>query len=340
MSNATVMQMNPALLDQLRPVVRREQWRLVISFLAFNWIVVAIIALAIYALNRSAQSSLDPYVPSAWIWIAIVAGVGTLVAIALAFFSMPSVETMAHRVEAGFPELDSVLLTAIEQTPNQAEGLSFFQHDVIQRAVHHSFQEKWASIVPGWKLFSSTVGAAIGLVGVAAAGVMLMMLPTPELDSSIHLFGDIEKPVKLDLRCNVQPGNTEIERGTNLLVLAEFAMDSPPEAQLLYTNEAGRDRVVSMTKSLDDPVFASRIMQVDQPLIYRVEFADQTSEEYSISVFEFPRMVRTDVLLDYPKYTNLPQKALQDTRRFSAVVGTDAKLSFNLNRLALFWSKI
>ena len=113
MSNA-VQQMNPALLDQLRPVVRREQWRLVISFLAITWIVVAIIALVVYAFNRSAESALDPYLPSAWIWIAAVGGIGTLAAITLAFFSMPSAETMAHRVEAGFPELDSVLLTAIE----------------------------------------------------------------------------------------------------------------------------------------------------------------------------------------------------------------------------------
>ena len=331
MSNA-VQQMNPALLDQLRPVVRREQWRLVISFLAITWIVVAIIALVVYAFNRSAESALDPYLPSAWIWIAAVGGIGTLAAITLAFFSMPSAETMAHRVEAGFPELDSVLLTAIEQTPDQKEGLSFFQHDVIQKAVRHSFQEKWASIVPGWKLFSSAIGAITGLLGLAAACLMLTMLPTPEFDSSIHLFGDIEEPVKLDLTCTVQPGHTEIEKGTNLLVLAEFAKDSPPEADLHYTNEAGEDRVIAMTKSLDDPVFASRILQVDQPLTYRVDFADETSEEYTVSVFEFPRLVRTDVQLDYPKYTNLAQKTLQDTRRFSAVVGTDAKLSFNLNK--------
>ena len=332
MSNATIQQINPALFDKLKPVIRREQWRLVISFLAITWIVLAIVGILVYALNRSAQSALDPFLPSAWIWISAMVGIGTLAAIGLAFFSMPSAETMAHRLEKEFPELDSVLLTAIEQTPDQTEGLSFFQYDVIQKAIHHSFREKWASVVPGWKLFSSSLGAITGLVGVAAACIMLSLLPTPEYDSSIHLFGDIKEPVKLDLTCNVQPGHTEIERGTNLLVLAEFAKDSPPEADLHYTNEEGEDRVISMTKSLDDPVFASRILQVDQPLTYRVDFADESSEEFTVSVFEFPRLLRTDVQLDYPQYTNLPQKTLQDTRRFSAVVGTDAKLSFNLNK--------
>ena len=332
MSNASHQQMNPALLDQLRPVVRRERWRLVISFLAMTWIIVAIVAMLIYAVNRSAESALDPYLPSAWMWIAAVVGVGTLAAIVFAFLSMPNAEKMAHRVEAGFPDLDSVLLTAIEQKPDQTEGLSFFQHDIIQKAVRHSFQEKWASVVPGWKLFSSSVGAIIGLVGVAGACGMLMMLPTPELDNSIHLFGDIEEPVKLDLSCSVQPGNVEIERGTNLLVLAEFAKDSPPEAQLQYTNESGEERIVSMTKSLDDPVFASRIMQVDEPLTYRIEFADEVTKEFVVTVFEFPRLLRTDVQLNYPKYTNLPAKTLHDTRRFSAVIGTNAGLQFHLNK--------
>ena len=323
---------NPALLDQLRPVVRREQWRLVISFLAIVWIVLAIVGLLVFALNRSAESALDAYIPSAWTWLAGAGAIGTLIAIILALFSMPNAESMAHRVEEEFPDLDSVLLTAIEQKPDEAEGLSFFQYDVIQKAIHHSFDEQWTSVVPGWKLFSSSFGAIAGLVGIVAAGLMLFFLPTPEFDTSIHLFGDIEEPVKLDLSCNVQPGNTEIERGTNLFVLAEFAKDSPPEATLHYSTESGDERVVSMTKSLDDPVFASRIMQVQKPLTYRVEFADETSATFAVSVFDFPRMLRTDVRLTYPKYTNLPKKTLQDTRRFSAVVGTDAKLQFNLNK--------
>jgi hypothetical protein len=331
MSNAT-HQINPALLDQLRPVLRRERWRIVISFLAIAWVVLAIIGILVYAFNRSAESALDPYLPAAWIWMTAIAGTGTLAAIASALFSMPNVESIAHRVEGSFPELDSVLLTAIEQTPHQTEGLSFFQHDVIQKAIHHSFQEKWASVVPGWKLFSSSFGAILGLLGVGVTCFMLWSLPAPEFDNSIHLFEDIEAPTKLDLSCNVQPGNTEIERGTNLLVLAEFAKDSPSKSELHYTNDSGEERVVAMTKSLDDPVFASRIMQVDQPLTYRVKFADETSEAFTVSVFDFPRLVRSDVELNYPKYTELPQKTLQDTRRFSAVIGTVAKLQFHLNK--------
>ena len=104
---------NPALLDQLRPVVRREQWRLVISFLAIVWIVLAIVGLLVFALNRSAESALDAYIPSAWTWLAGAGAIGTLIAIILALFSMPNAESMAHRVEEEFPDLDSVLLTAI-----------------------------------------------------------------------------------------------------------------------------------------------------------------------------------------------------------------------------------
>ena len=332
MSNPSYQQINPALLNKLLPAVRRERWRLVISFLAMTWIALAIVGLIVYALNQSAESALDPYLHRAWIWILALGGIGSLAAIAFAFFSMPTAETMAHRVEKTYPELDSVLLTAIEQKPHKTEGLSFFQYDVIQKAVHHSFEKKWASVVPGWKLFSSSFGAIIGLIGIFLTCYMLFMLPSPEFDSSIHLFSDAAQPVKFNFECIVQPGNTEIERGTHLLVLAEFAKDSPSEADLHYTNESGEDRVVSMNKSLDDPVFASRIMQVEHPLTYWVTFADEMSEKFDVGVFEYPRLVRTDAELNYPTYTKLPQKSLQDTRRFSAVVDTEAKLLFHLNK--------
>ena len=331
-------QINPALLDQLQPVVRRACWQRVSTSLAITWIALAFVGLIVLLLNRSAESALDPYLPSAWIWMVVLVGIGSIAAIVFAFVSMPSAQTMAHRVEEEFPDLDSVLLTAIEQTPDRTEGLSFFQYDVIRKSLHHSLEEKWASVVPGWKIFSSTFGAFVGLVGAAAASLMLFMLPTPEFDSSIHLFGDTKEPVRLNLECIVQPGHTEIERGTNLLVLAEFPIDSPPEAELHYTSanakgdEKEGGRVVSMSKSLDDPVFASRIMQVQHPLTYHVEFGDGVSEEFNVSVFDFPRLLRTDVGLTYPTYTKLPEKTLQDTRRFSAVVGTDAKLMFNLNK--------
>ena len=189
--SSTSQQINPALLDHLRPVVRRERWRRVIVSLAITWIVLALIGLIVFVFNRSAQSSLDPFLPSAWIWIAAVGGIATFAAIAFALSLTPSAATMAHRVEEEFPELDSVLLTAIQQQPDETDGLSFFQYDVIQKAINHALHEKWTSVVPGWKLFSSSFGAIAGLVGIVAAGLMLFFLPTPEFDTSIHLFGDI-----------------------------------------------------------------------------------------------------------------------------------------------------
>lgn len=332
MSSATVTQMNPALLDQLRPVLRRECLRRVSVSLAITWLLVALIGLLVLALNQSAESVLDAYLHDAWIWIAGLAAVGTVVAVAFAWFSMPTAQGIAKQVESQFPELDSVLLTAIEQAPDSNEGLSFFQYEVIKKAIHHSFEEKWASVVPLWKLLSSSAGAVIGLVGLVASCLMLLMMPAPELDESIHLFSDIEKPVSLVLKCEVQPGDVEVERGRNLLVLAEFPQDTPPKAELHLTRESGEERVIPMTKSLDDPVFAARIMQINQPLTYRVIFAEEESDEFQVTVFDYPQLLRSDVQLNFPKYTNLPEKKLQDTRRFSAVVGTQATLQFHLNK--------
>ena len=80
-----------------------------------------------------------------------------------------------------------------------------------------------------------------------------------------------------------------------------------------------------MAKSLDDPVFGGRIAEVNEPLKYRVAFANQQSDWYSVKVFDFPALVRADAKLHFPRYSALEEKLLQDVRQISAVEGTEER---------------
>ena len=320
---------NPTLDEQLDSVVRRERFRRVCSFLAVAWILVAVASAVVLLINRAAASELDAFIPNAWIWLASGAAAATILAIVFAAMTSKSVAHVARQLELDFPELDSVLVTAIEQRPGKNRKLSFLQQDVIRAAVYHGYHHNWKRIIPTWQLSLATFAAVIGLAGVCIGGLALWFTDPPESNSSVHLFDDVQVRKGFDYQLTVQPGNTEIERGTSLLVLAQFANDVPPKAELCFQTVEGGERIVPMKKSLDDPVFASRISQVTQPLTYTVTYDEKASDKFKVAVFDYPKLIRSDADLTFPTYTQMPEKKLQDVRRISAIVGTTARLSFS-----------
>ncbi len=68
----------------------------------------------------------------------------------------------------------------------------------------------------------------------------------------------------------------------------------PAEVRLTTVPEAGEVTAVVMPKSLDDPVFAARIPIVDTALKYRVEYDQKQTEEFLVTVFDYPRLLQAD----------------------------------------------
>ena len=63
-----------------------------------------------------------------------------------------------------------------------------------------------------------------------------------------------------------------------------------------------------------------------------MEFAEQASDTYQVTTFEYPQLIQADARLTFPSYTNLPEKVVQDVRRLSAVEGTELTLTCRLNK--------
>ena len=158
-SAAQKPQINTTLEHHLMIVVGRERLRRILAFLAVAWIGVAIAAVIVLLINRSAATSLDAFVPNAWMWIGLGAVAVTFIAIALALLTGKSVDQVAHKIERDFPDLDSVLITAMEQRNTKGQTLGFLQQDVIRRAVYHAYRNDWKAIIPGWQIICSS-GAA------------------------------------------------------------------------------------------------------------------------------------------------------------------------------------
>jgi hypothetical protein len=251
---------------------------------------------------------------------------------------------LAHRVEEKYPELRSALLAAIEQRPSMSSGrLGYLQESVVRQALDHArHHHGWERVAAEESIDRSKLqsGAALAAMLLAMAG--WQWLASPGDNSAEANIVDAAQRQGRALEMTVEPGSTEVERGSSLLVLARFAGALPAEATLVFQPQEQEKAQLSMAKSLEDPVFAVRVPVVDAPLEYHVQLPGQRSESYQVTVFEYPRLVRADARLKYPSYTGLQERLVEDVRTVSAVEGTELTLICHLNKpvdSALFTDK-
>ncbi|HWB09443.1 MAG TPA: hypothetical protein VG826_09475 [Pirellulales bacterium] len=320
--------MEQRLRHQLEKVATRFRrlrfWR----SLATAWLSAAAVGLVLLALNRFG----DWYLPSP---VAVVCGlaiVGAGLCLWAANRRARDYRWVAQRVEAAYPELKSCLFAAMEQRPTLPGGrFGFLQDRVIRQALNHAYGHPWPGVVPS-RRFAAALVANL-------AGAALLMFVLAELGSrsfgrsgAAESVADGRPHAAGQLSVTVEPGDTEVERGTSLLVLARFQGGEPTAATLVYQPGQGEPTRQDMARSLDDPVFGGRIAVVDEPLDYRVELADHISDTYHVTVFEYPSLVQADAKLVYPQYTGLEERLVQDVRTVSAVEGTELTLLCHLNK--------
>ncbi|MBL8828265.1 MAG: hypothetical protein JNM18_14890, partial [Planctomycetaceae bacterium] len=135
------------------------------------------------------------------------------------------------------------------------------------------------------------------------------------------------------LAVEIEPGDVELERGADLLVLARFADRErlPRDVSLATTSTTGEQQF-TLQQSLSDPVFAVRVPEVKTDLAYRLSFAGEQTREYRVTVFDYPELERADAELKYPTYTGLGPRRIEDVRQLSVIEGTELRLVCRLNK--------
>lgn len=248
---------------------------------------------------------------------------------------------VAQKIEAQHPELGAALLAALEQAPSPGlRPLGYLQSSVVREAVKHGRKHNWNRAVSVAHLGLAQLAQLATLALLVGACAMLFHRGDA-VARAVGPTADLPVPAKrIDFDVVVQPGDTEMERGTTLLVVAEFGREVPTEATLVLqpvdtpTDLEAEYRVGSrpMTRSFEDPKFVGRVASVDSDLLYSVEYAGQQTEQYRVSVFDYPKLQRADAALIYPDYTSLEPKVINDVRHVTAVEGTELTFRCLLNK--------
>ncbi len=230
----------------------------------------------------------------------------------------------AVQVEKEFPNLENMLSTAIEQkrTP---QGFNFLQEKVISQALHFSFFQYWEDT--GKKDL-----AKLKLIHFGALMWIAALSALSWFSKSEESWIDAPSMPVLTSSVKVTPGNTEVERGSALVIAARFKGDVPRTASLILQKDDGDRVIYAMAQSLSDPVFAYTLPSVEESSHYYIEFPRKETARYRLEVYDLPALAQADAFLDYPEYTGIRDRLTEDTRRVSAVEGTILNYQFLVNK--------
>ncbi len=307
----------PFLKARLEPLARRRRRWNMARALAVCWGSGALVALGFVLLFRSTGWQ------SAWVLPAIC--LGTLGAIGAAWLRQrraePDYRELARQVEQRNPDLHALLLTAVEQKPDSQTGkFNFLQERLLREAVDKSVEGDWLHTIT-----SAQMGRA---QAVQWGGLFLFLAAL----ASLRAPKEAIVATAAETKVNVSPGNTVIERGTGLAILARFEGALPAQVTLVVRPDGQPERQVPLVKSLNDPLFGGTIPEITNALSYRVDYGTARSADFTVKVFEYPRLERADAHVTFPSYTGLPEKRVEDTRRVSAVEGSSLDLALQLNK--------
>lgn len=312
-----------ALRKQLRPIVKRRR-RLYLAWrLSVYWLVSGLIGICLIGADWL------------WGWSSPVANwalcISTVLATVLALYKFshmhPNYRAVARNIERQHPDMQALLLTAIEQEREGLGGqLGYLQERVIGEALRHATKYDWLRSVSSKKLLLAELASIAALSFIFLA--LLQLLP------SVPSLFTIDRGVLAgkDYNITVSPGDTTVELGTAVVILVRFDGRVPPEAKLWIGPSEKDKQQITLTKNLDDPVFGGLVPEVNNNLLYHIEYAGRRTRNYRISAYEHPALQRADAKIVYPSYTKLPEKVIKNTRQISVIEGSQITLTFILNK--------
>lgn len=305
----------------LEPVARAERRARLLKSLAVGWLAGAGAGLFFILLHR-ATGSISPW---PFVLLGLAALIWTFIAWRRSRRGSLDFQAIARNIEAENPKLHTLLLTAVEQQPDATtHELNYLQDRVIREALAEDRNSLWRQRA-AMRLQFAQLGsvAALALLAIALANLYHAAPPRLNMLASLPLIGR---------EVSVTPGDTSIEKGGSLVVLAKFGGEVPAEAVLVVRPANEPERRIPLMKNLDDPIFGTSVPGVQDALTYRIEYGGETTRDFRVTVFEYPRLERADAKVTYPEYTGLAEKTIEDTRRVSAVEGSALGYTFHLNK--------
>src|SRR5579859_3478990 len=315
-----LMQLNQLLRKRVSALAERQQHLSLWCQLASCWAGAGLLGLALVFLQRFSQSYFALAFPLVVTVACLLLAVVVLRSVRRGDPSPAHWRALAQQIEAQHPDLEGRLLTAVQQTPPPGGELNYLQERLLVETLRHSQKHDWTEAIPRQRLRLAHLAHWLGLALFGIVLVELRNAPRGQLLAASNSVSSV----------TVSPGDTSIERGNSLVVLARFKGPLPPAVDLVM-NGAETNRI-PLVKSLADPTFGGSVSEVASNFTYRIQYVGGSTRSFTVTVFEHPRLERADLDLAFPAYTRQSPQHVENTRRLSAVEGSSVDVTLQLNK--------
>ncbi len=309
--------MDPQIAYLLASVANRFHKVRFAQLLAIGWILVAVLAVVLSQFGA---------LPKLSIWLFF----GLLGTIACVWFgstwSYRDTRWIANSIEKKFPSLKQRLITAIQ--PAQSSTSSFLRRSLVDETIGHSRSNDWRQTVANGSIVGAWISQFVALALAVVTGYFVYANEGVVQASDSKTANTLVDSDEI----KVEPGDTEVERGSDVIVSVRFPRDVPDESWINTECKTGEKAKHPMLRSLKDPLFGGYLRNLQMDQNYRINFLTGTSSTFKIKVFEYPALTQSDAKIESPDYSKLATKEIADTRRVSVVDGASLTWKCQLNK--------
>ena len=232
---------------------------------------------------------------------------------------------LGKRIERSFPDLNQRLLTAVEvkETPK-----TFLEAELLRETVEHAKNNRWSNVISRGQIAFSNTCAVSAIVFCYWSFWDTSLIQTPAARVATADGGIYSGNHTI----TVEPGETAVEYGSSLVITARFTATIPENALLQIETSSGKADEFPMIRNLNDPVLGVVIPNITESFTYQVSTSNLKSDSYQTSVYRHPELVKSNAIIQYPDYTELGVKEIEDTIRISAVEGSTVTWQCYLNK--------
>ncbi len=238
---------------------------------------------------------------------------------------VPGDRALARYIEEQCPELEDRLATAVEIVAGSSPAHAGIRGAMLADASRALGQVSLAAIVPRERVRRAGLLATAAVAALVAAAA-LWVEPGRQALRFAALYA---VPGRLVL--HVSPGHARIKRGDSFVIRAATMAGDAGIAPDLTVTMGDQRRTVGMQAAGGDR-FAWRFENVPASFTYSVSAAGRTSETYTVTALDPPRVARIDLQYQFPEYTRLPPRKEEDGGDIYAPNGTRVTLSIQASK--------
>ncbi len=269
----------------------------------------------------------------------------TLIGILLArlLVKNPTRTEAARLIEKTDPEVNDAVITAVQVADKAGRRPSVLAAMAIQEADKLARHRDWSGVVPGRQMTAWTVLSFLSFV-LMVSSVMAasrygrdLLKPSSIVDRAESNAEATATPVT---ELVIEPGDTEIELGSALTVVARFPGVSPAKSVLEFTDAQKVSRQLTMSETVDAGVFAARMEEITSDGTYRVLYSEAESQSatplispaFNVKTYVRPKLEQVDAVITPPAWAGRPQETIEDVMRFTVTEGSTVTLKLYLNK--------